>query len=347
MKILYTITAFFLLVTSCAQNTKKDTKMTQEFNLDTYVDSIAAQVKHYPKEPMYYLRINQLNCIYEILVNGEIVTGNYSLMQYASATEINRAILKSGPQTITYRLYPVGDLVKEEIGEGKTITTLLNSTEISIDVIRVDDINTYESITDDEKLVVKHQSKKNKETGNFIGAGLPYYEHTFTFNAQVPYEIEGWTNGIDLRKLDQKKLEQAVVTEYKKIQKLYEAKDVAAILDTKYHSFVRLAVTEYRDKQYIKEMVKEIYEPILIEDKDFQPIKDYIVDFHGNGAIISLWHPSVIQKLDLDVRLDRKSTFYFLYTDEDGDTLVDFTGIFLSIPKDKHKEGEFNFEFAR
>ncbi|MDO6855307.1 hypothetical protein Q4599_17125, partial [Cellulophaga lytica] len=263
MKILYTITAYFLLLTSCAQNTKKDTKMTHEFNLDTYVDSIAAQVKHYPKEPMYYLRINQLNCIYEILVNGEIVTGNYSLMQYASATEINRAILKSGPQTVTYRLYPVGDLVKEEIGEGETITTLLNSTEISIDVIRVDDINTYESITDDEKLVVKHQSKKNKETGNFIGTGLPYYEHTFTFNAQVPYEIEGWTNGIDLRKLDQKKLEQAVVTEYKKIQKLYEAKDIETLLNLEYYSFLRLAVTEYRDKQYIKEMVQEIIKPIL------------------------------------------------------------------------------------
>ncbi|MDO6855354.1 hypothetical protein Q4599_17415, partial [Cellulophaga lytica] len=254
---------FLVFWVSCAQNTKKDTKITHEFNLDTYVDSIAAQVKHYPKEPMYYLRINQLNCIYEVLVNDEVVAKNYSLMQYASATEINRAILKSGPQTITYRLYPVGDLVKEEIGEGETITTLLNSTEISIDVIRVDDINTYESITDDEKLVVKHQSKKNKETGNFIGTGLPYYEHTFTFNAQVPYELEGWTNGIDLRKLDQKKLEQAVVTEYKKIQKLYEAKDTETLLNLEYHSFVRLAVTEYRDKQYIKEMVQEIIKPIL------------------------------------------------------------------------------------
>ncbi|MDO6855324.1 hypothetical protein Q4599_17210 [Cellulophaga lytica] len=318
--------------------------MTHKFNLDTYVDSIAAQVKHYPKEPIYYLRINQLNCIYEILVNGEIVTGNYSLMQYASATEINRAILKSGPQTITYRLYPVGDLVKDEIGEGETITTLLNSTEISIDVIRVDDINTYESITDDEKLVVKHQSKKNKETGSFIGAGLPYYEHTFTFNAQVPYELEGWTNGIDLRKLDQKKLEQAVVAEYKKIQKLYEAKDVVTLLDNYYHSFVRLAVSEYKGKQYIKEMVEEIYKPILIDNKDFQPIRDYKFSIWSQGHYVSLEHPVFPIK---DKRIQGKPSFWFLFKNSNGRLRAMFRPIDLSIPKDKHKEGEFNFEFAR
>ena len=342
-KKLFFYTWFLVFWMSCAQNTKKDTKMTQEFNLDTYVDSIAAQVKHYPKEPMYYLRINQLNCIYEVLVNDKLVGINYNLMQYASATEINRAILKSGPQTITYRLYPVGDLVKDEIGEGDTITTLLNSTEISIDVIRVDDINTYESITDDEKLVVKHQSKKNAETGNFTGAGLPYYEHTFTFNAQVPYELEGWTNAIDLRKLDQKKLEQAVVTEYKKIQKLYEAKDVATLLDKYYHSFVRLAATEYRDKQYIKAMVQEIYNPILIEDKVFQPIKDYKISFRSEGQHLVLEHYVFPVK---DKRIQGKSSFWFLFKKNEI-TRAMFRSINLSIPKDKHKEGEFNFEFAR
>ncbi|PKH49673.1 hypothetical protein CXF68_02730 [Tenacibaculum sp. Bg11-29] len=105
---------------------------------------------------MYYVRINQLNCIYEVLVNDKLVDKNYSLAQYASATKINSAILKSGTQTVTYRLYPIGDLIKEEYGEGNTITTLLDNTEISIDVIHVNDINTYESITEDEKSVLKH-----------------------------------------------------------------------------------------------------------------------------------------------------------------------------------------------
>ncbi|WP_157451702.1 hypothetical protein [Cellulophaga lytica] len=311
------------------------------------IDSVTAQVKHYPKEPMYYLRINQLNCIYKVLVNDEVVAKNYSLMQYASATEINRAILKSGPQTVTYRLYPVGDLVKEEIGEGDTITTLLNSTEISIDVIRVDDINTYESITDDEKLVVKHQSKKNKETGNFIGAGLPYYEYTFTFNAQVPYEIEGWTNGIDLRKLDQKKLEHAVLDEYKKIQEIYKKNEVEKKMNKEYHLLSRLAVTEYRNKQYIKELYEELASFKNYDDKEFYPIENYEVKYSGNGRIISLRFPTILNNPDLDKRLAGKSASWYKYYVNKEWKGVRFASINLSIPKDKHKEGEFNFEFAR
>ncbi|WP_157821835.1 hypothetical protein [Tenacibaculum sp. Bg11-29] len=310
------------------------------------IDSIAKQVKHYPKDPMYYLRINQLNCIYEVLVNDEVVDENYSLAQYASATEINKAILKPGTQTVTYMLYPIGDLIKEEYGEGKTITTLLDNTEISIDVIRVNDVNTYESITEDEKLVLKHHSKKNTDTGKFAGTGLPYYEYSFTFEAKVPYEIEGSVNAIDLRKLDQEKLESAVVYQYKKVQKLYKAKDVASLLDMEYYNFVRLAVTEYRDKQYIKEMVDQIYVPILIEDKNFQPLKNYKVSYQGNGRIINLEHPIFTLDDSIDKRLYGKPAFWFLFK-KNNKTRVMFRSILLSIPEDKHKKGEFNFGYAR
>ncbi|WP_405246609.1 hypothetical protein [Cellulophaga sp. Asnod2-G02] len=338
------LTVGFITFLGCAQNKKNITK---NFNLDQYVDSIAAKVKHYPQEPMYYIRINQLNCIYEVLVNDRLVDRNYSLKQYATAKAINSSILKSGPQKVTYRLYPIGDLIKEEYSEVENVTTLLDNTEITIEVIRIDDINTYKSIVDDEKLILRHESKKDKNTGEFVGSGLPYYEYTFTFDAQVPYEIEGWTNAIDLRKLDQEKLELAIVNYYKEIQQLYKANDAASIMTMQYPMFERLAITEYRNRQYIKEMVQEIYKPILIDNKDFQPIKDYKIQFFGDGRIVRLWHPSVFEKPDLDLRLKRTSAFYFLFTNKDNRKKVRFQGITLSIPKDKHKKGEFNFEYAR
>ncbi|WP_158978278.1 hypothetical protein [Cellulophaga sp. L1A9] len=329
---------------SCAQNKNNITK---NFNLDQYVDSIAAKVKHYPQEPMYYLRINQLNCIYEVLVNDKLIDKNYSLKQYATATEINSCILKSGVQKVTYRLYPIGDLIKEEYGEGETVTTLLGNTEITIEVIRVADINTYRSIVDDERLILKHESKKDLKTNEFGGSGLPYYEYTFTFDAQVPYEIEGWTNAIDLRKQDQEKLELAIVNHYKKMQQLYKANDAASIMNMEYAMFERLAITEYRDRRYIKEMVQELYEPIQIPNKDYQPIIDYKVEYFGDGRVICLWHPSIFEKPDLDPRLSRESSFYYIYLTEDNKRRARFQGILLSIPKDKHKKGEFNFEYAR
>lgn len=345
MKTINILTALLLTITSCAQNIKNTMELLSKQEI---IDSIAKQVKHYPKEPMYYLRINQLNCIYDILINDRFVGArNYSIKQFASATEINSAILKSGTQTLTYRLYPIGDLIKEEYGEGETINTLLGNTEINIEVIRVDDINTYESIVDDEKLVLKHQSKTDSTTGKFIGAGVPYYEYTFTFNAQVPYELEGWTNGIDLRKLDQKKLENAVLNYYKKVQKLYENNEADKKMNMEYNLLLRLAISEYRDKQYITEMYEELESFKNYNDKEFYPIENYEMQFYGDGRIVSLRFPTVLNNPELDKRLSGSSASWYKYK-VDGEWYgVGLATISLSIPKDKHKEGEFNFEFAR
>ena len=58
--------------------------------------------------------------------------------------------------------------------------------------------------------------------GNFIATGQPYYEYTFEFEAEVPYELEGWTKGQDLTKLDQKLLEKKALEFHNTYQKIYE-----------------------------------------------------------------------------------------------------------------------------
>ncbi|WP_158447915.1 hypothetical protein [Aquimarina longa] len=43
---------------------------TQESSDSNYVTSIVPKIKHYDKEPMYFLRLTQSSCVFEVLVNS-------------------------------------------------------------------------------------------------------------------------------------------------------------------------------------------------------------------------------------------------------------------------------------
>lgn len=169
---------------------------------DNYVSEMMKRIKRYPSEPIYYLRINKQNCLIEILVNDVRQLTDYELSNYVTPDEIAGLILKSGKQSVTVRMYPVEDLINESLGkEGPPIDTLMDNSSVAISVIRLD--NNSPKGLNDEVVVTKNLSPS--KDGRFLGAGLPFYEYSFTFQAEVPYELEGWTKGQDLRKLDQKK----------------------------------------------------------------------------------------------------------------------------------------------
>ena len=81
-----------------------------------------------------------------------------------------------------------------------------------------------------EIVIAEHTSPVDKDTGAFIAAGLPYYEHTITFTAKVPYENEGWLNGQDLTKFDKDELGAVVKEKNLQIKKLYKEKDLEALV---------------------------------------------------------------------------------------------------------------------
>ena len=189
MKKIIATLMFTVLFTACGQE-KKNTIKTKimniqypDVNANNFEQRISNAVKHYEKEPMYYMRINKINCLVEILVNDYPVHNDYELSNYATPLLINRAILKSGEQKLTYRLYPIGNLIKEEYGEGDTVTTLTNNTSISISIIKMD--NNGEKRLEDEEVVIKHISL-NDAKGNFIASGKPYYESVSYTHLTLP-----------------------------------------------------------------------------------------------------------------------------------------------------------------
>ena len=149
MRYLLVFIGCLLFFGSCAQTTSGQTNMydinqyldeeSKQITKENFVDQIMKQIKHYPKEPVYYLRINKQNCLIEVLVNDVRRHVDYELSNYVTPIKINSSILKSGKQTITVRMYPVGNLINESLGKENEapITTLLdNSSANSLNSVR-------------------------------------------------------------------------------------------------------------------------------------------------------------------------------------------------------------------
>jgi hypothetical protein len=331
---IYFLYCFFYL--SCAQNDKSNSvslipvsEKHKHITAKNFVEEMTKQVKHFKKETRYFIRPIQTNCLFEVYVNGLRVYEEYTIEKLASPKSINHTILKSGPQTITVRMYPIGDAIKDAYGKGETITTLQSNSNVSIKVVKYEAFNISDEL-DDEIIVMQHNSPTNNKTDEFLGDGLPFYEYTFTFNAEVPYQLEGWSNGEDLSKFDKDELEAAVVKFYKTYQNIYKNSDEDALAKSFYGDLFVIAQAKYSSKQEIKEMWQESLEELYYKDKDFGPFDNYVLNFAGNKKLVELRHPSLEP---IDSRLRGNAFFWLKYTDDEDDISAYFMSLCLYIPK--------------
>ncbi|ADV50964.1 hypothetical protein Celal_3709 [Cellulophaga algicola DSM 14237] len=322
---------------SCAQQ-PKDLKPTaiEDINSGNMVSAISAKVKRYDDEPLYYLRIGKENCIIEVLVNDMPVYKSYELSNLASPLEINHNILKSGTQTVTVRMYPVGDLIKEEYEYGETITQLGDASTVSIRVIQLDKKGNMG--LNDEVEVLQHQSPTTDANGEvFAGTGLPFYEYTFEFYAKVSYDLSenSWGDAADLNTVDQDVLEQKMLDYYKTFLKEYKKGNKDFIAQKYYQSFYVQAQAYYKSKNEIQEMWDEHLELLNNNTIMAQPIKDYELVFYAQGGVAFLRH-----KNKEDIYYRNKCAGYVEYFRGD-DERGRFFGLYLYAPKKGFSKKEF------
>ncbi|EWH10550.1 hypothetical protein KLA_16642 [Cellulophaga geojensis KL-A] len=333
---------------SCAQNTKTTKNMNtadqDTITIHNVTDKMWQAKPKYNEQPMYLLRINQEYCTYEVLVNDFPVKEYYRSGKLATAIKINRAILKSGPQKVTIRMYPYGDLLQQEFGEDQPYMNTLNKgSSMLVEVIKVPDWKNYTISKEESIKVVKPEGYDNQE---FVGAGLPFYEFSFSFNAKVPFEFEGWSNGIDLRKVDSTLLKQKIISYFKSYQKKYEEKDVNAIVNLEYNNVFRTSFSEYERKDQINGLWEENNEGVNIKDKEFQPLQNYELAFFGEGKIATLKFGS---NINTDSRYRGASTLYFTYKNKSGRLRGRFLGVYLYMDKDKYtgKDEDIQLEMIK
>ncbi|MBL4745914.1 MAG: hypothetical protein JKY08_06075 [Flavobacteriaceae bacterium] len=342
IKSLKILSCCFLILVACAcetqstQSTKKEQTMAvaateislQDITSENIVEVISANVQRYKWEPLYYLRIGKANCMIEVLVNDMPVYKSYSLSNLASPLEINHKILKTGTHTVTVRMYPVGDLIKEAYDYGETVTHLGDASSVYVKVVRYN--NQGDMSFDDEFEVKNHQSPTKDADGEiFAGSGLTYFEYSFEFHADVPYDLSenSWGNAADLREVKPAYLEKETFNYYQTFLREFKKRNKDYIAKLYFETLLVQAQTYYKTEGGIKAGWDEELELLNNPTIEPQPITNYELVFYARGRVCYL---RLKTKEDLFYR--NKCAGWVKYT-EDGLEYGTFFGLYLYCPK--------------
>lgn len=329
------VCALIFSVSSCADSNKKIKAEIDEVNpkltSSNYVSTLLSSVKHSSNEPFYYLFVSHEACYFEILVNGLPVYHNYDLGQVVTPIDIYSAINKTGKQTITYKLYP-----QTESQEGEGVKTLVDFTNIKIEVFQRNKVNTGKNAFANEKPIITHTSLTEGDGRTFVGNGKDYYQYSFTFDAAVPYENAGWENSTDLSKMNQKELLMKTENAYKQVWQMQNQEKVDDFFALLYSKEKENAQCEYSTKNDLEESLANYLEPHSAKDYKMQPLENYKMVLYGGGRLVRL------EQTSTDRRLKGESALWSKYKDEDGNVIANFTSLYLHIPK-----GKTNFEIIR
>ncbi len=239
---------------------------------------------NYKTMPQYFIEGYQSGCFYEIYVNGLLVFKHYRNVGLANhATPINNAILKSGTQTVTVKLFPLG-----KIGD-KSYDTLTRKTRFDLQIFKRDKGTPWEGLDYDVVKTYFAPTVTGEETDPFKYPGAPMYEETFTFEAEVPYELKGWSESQILTNMDQELLEKDILRLYTEYGEALKKRNEEKWVDMIFQSVQEQIHSEsYFDKQHIKRVVDEYKNTFDNDLLEIQPLDEYDIIFGGEGRVVAL-----------------------------------------------------------
>ncbi|WP_445721799.1 hypothetical protein [Flavobacterium sp.] len=332
MKILIHYLIFlFLGVSLVACSQRKETMITQNPSItaNNIVEELTKQVKHYSKEPSYFISYGNEMCYFEIFINDILAFKNFHQPLSSSAFEINPYIFKSGSQKLTYKLYSVGKTEYSKTNQ----TTFGKDTRLSLK-ITVADNKQRERAGDKNMEFVTPVNISKDEYGNeselFVATGKDYYEGSFTFEAEVPYELEGFDDAQDLRKMDPKELEKKLINEYAVIKNIYQNKEYDNIAKISFYNLKNQFVAKYDDEKYIKDVWKMLMDAYKEPSFEMQPIENQKMVFFADGKLVALMQSTTDNRL-------RGNTALWAKVNHDGGLRPMFCNRYFYIPKGKTK----------
>lgn len=254
-----------------AQNKQENSNVKELGNVPK--ENVDSYVYKNESRPVYYAKYGNRGCLFELRIN-DMLTDELTRPRTIgeTSTTINPAILKSGKQTVTVRLYPF---------PGETSITNENPFRLEIGYIdfakeaNEDEIRPWNTVFTLPAIEVPDE-------------GLPYIELTGEFEATVPYQIKGCSDCIDLRTLPD--IEERVVKEYQYVRELIALKKTKELREYFTERDYELGITLYESNDaadnYWNKHVRSKLEKYTKEE--LQPIEDYRLVFSGNGRSVSL-----------------------------------------------------------
>ena len=119
---------------------------------------------------------------------------------------------------------------------------------------------------------------------------VPYFEQEWEVElTDLPYELEGWSKGQDLRKWDKDKLEKKVVAFHQKIRKILNEGNSEAWLKLIQKRFDEVCIFDYLSEKRIEKDLEEIKEDVEEYSKGTMiPLEDYELKLYAEGKLVTL-----------------------------------------------------------
>lgn len=223
----------------------------------------------YTTRPAYYVRFGNNGCLFDLRIN-DVYTEKMTYPGRIGGTikPINTEILKSGKNKVSLRIYPFSG--EQMITERKPFHLQVIYKDFALPLGE----RPWHTVLEMPAIIVPEE-------------GLPYYEYEAEFEAEVPYQITGWSDCIDLRQVPD--IEQKVVEEFKRIRGLMVDRkfdELEALLEFKNYD---VGIPLYETSQYQQDSWIEYIADIKEGDTDeWQPIEDYELVFYADGRLVTL-----------------------------------------------------------
>ena len=119
---------------------------------------------------------------------------------------------------------------------------------------------------------------------------VPYFEQEWEVEiTDLPYELEGWSKGQDLRKWDKKELEKKVVAFHQKIRKILNDGNSEEWMKLIQKRFDEVCIFDYLSEKRIEKDLEEIKEDIEEYSKGTMiPLEDYELKLYAEGKLVTL-----------------------------------------------------------
>lgn len=258
------------------------------------MESIYKDVAHKKNKINYVLKVSNNECNYKIWVNDVPVYHIIKNRSLELSFMINAKILKSGIQTLKIKIYPFRDKVnrkwKDKIDPYAGLDITISETIWDTEFKEFDDTPIFSYQTPREEnlsLLEKRQKLKFKD-----GKELQFYEETTTFEANVPYNLKGWSESVDLSKEDPEKLFKEVEVYYLELIKDFENKNIPAIAEKYYNKEKEVAQSFFFNKKDVKNRWHEDFlSDVLDPSAKLKELKKHYLEIDGNGKIVYLSRP--------------------------------------------------------
>lgn len=211
---------------------------------------------------------------YEIYINDIVARKDYGTGMHNTFIEINPYVLKSGTYQFTLKLLPM----PSEAAKGGIQPSTIDFLKVAVS--SYEKTGTKEQPQSYEKIKLYPITKINKP--------VPFYEVKGEFTVDLPYELEGWSNGQDLSKMDKDELEKKVLAFYEKIKNSLNKGNVELFNQFNSQRTAETYIFNYTPPQEITKIEDENINDLKNCKDRMAPIEDYSLKIYGNGKLVKL-----------------------------------------------------------